>query len=57
MKAVEKTFKSVGLELPNGLLEACKSGKEFKSNQSQFSVASDLSKSKIDTWKLTICSK
>jgi hypothetical protein len=55
--AVEKTFKSIGLEPPKGLLEACKSGKEFKSEQSQFLVTSDLSRGKIDAWKLTIQSK
>jgi hypothetical protein len=53
-EVAEKTFKSIGLELPEGLLDACKSGKEFKSNQVGILVTSKLSKSRIDTWKLTI---
>lgn len=51
---VEKTFKSIDVQLPEGLLDACKSGKEFNGSRGQISVTSKLSKSRIDTWKLTI---
>lgn len=45
----EKTFKSIGVEFPKGLLEACKKGNNFKSDNDNFTVTTELEKSKIDT--------
>jgi hypothetical protein len=56
-RVVEKTFQSIQLEVPKGLLEACKTGKEFQSDLGHFSVTSELRKSNIDSWKLTLQSK
>jgi Protein of unknown function DUF262 len=54
---VEKTFKSIQITIPNGLFAACVAGKVFKSEQNTFTVTSQLTQTKIDTWELLILSK
>ncbi len=49
-----KTFKSLSLEIPNGLLTNISKGKEFQAENEYFFTKLELDKSKIDTWKLTI---
>jgi hypothetical protein len=53
-KTVQKTYKSIGLELPNGLLTNISNEKEFQTENENFNTKLELDKSKIDTWKLTI---
>lgn len=52
-----KTFESLKLEMPNGLLEAIKKPKEFQADSENFRTILQLEKSNIDTWKLTIETK
>ena len=52
-----KTFESLKLPPPNGLIEAIKKPKEFQSDNENFSVVLKCDKSNIDTWKLTIQTK
>lgn len=56
-KVVQKTFESLNLDVPNGLLSNVSNGKEFQANNEFFTTILELDKSKIDTWKLTIISK
>lgn len=51
------TFKSLSLEIPNGLIESIETEKEFENSNDIFSVSTELDKSKIDTWNLKITSK
>tara|TARA_R110000796_G_scaffold143477_1_gene260039 strand:- start:412 stop:870 length:459 start_codon:yes stop_codon:yes gene_type:complete len=50
----QKTFKSLSLEVPNGLLTNISKGKEFQYGNKYFFIKLELNKSKIETWKLTI---
>lgn len=52
-----KTFKSLNLKIPLGLLQAIKASKKFKVETKDFNVSYSLDKSKIETWKLLIVSK
>ncbi len=52
-----KTFKSLTLKIPPGLLKAIKSGKVFKSDGADFITSFTLDQSKIETWKVFIVSK
>lgn len=47
---VQKTFKSLNLEIPNGLLTNITKGKNFQAENKSFYTKLELDKSKIDTW-------
>lgn len=51
------TFKSLSLEIPQGLIEAIDKGKEFESSNDNFSTSLKLYKSKIETWTVKIETK
>lgn len=51
------TFKTLSLEVPQGLIEAIDKGKEFESSNDNYSTSLNLDKSKIDTWTLKIETK
>ncbi len=54
---VEATFKSLSLEIPEGLRYAITKEKDFQDNKENFTTTLKLNKSKIDTWKLEIETK
>lgn len=56
-KTAQKTFASLNLEIPQGLLDAIKSSNNFKADNSDFGVSLSLDRSKVDTWKVIIETK
>ena len=52
-----KTFKSLNLKIPDGLIKSIRAGKEFKANNAEFTTSFTLDQSKIETWKVLIISK
>lgn len=56
-KITKKTFLSLKLKVPNGLLTSIKNGEDFTSDDSEFSVSLVCNRGKVDTWKLTIKAK
>jgi hypothetical protein len=52
-----KTFKSIHLKEPVGLIKAIRLGKKFEGDDTNYSTSFKLDKSKIETWKVTILSK
>ena len=57
LKSTEKTFKTLEIEIPKALLEAIKNGKDFHSENDNFTTDFKIEKSRIDTYKLEIVSK
>ena len=49
-----KTFKSLNLEVPNGLTNSILAPKSFKADTDNFVTSVVLDKSKIETWKVNI---
>lgn len=56
-ETVEKTFKTLEIETPEGLLEAIKKDKDFKSENRSFTTNFTIEKSNIQTFKMEIDSK
>lgn len=56
-KIIQKTYESIGIKLPIGLLERITKEQNFKAENKNFRTELKLEKSKIDTWKLTIDSE
>lgn len=56
-ETTEKTFKTLELEIPKGLLEAMKNAENFKSENDTFVTEFKIEKSNIDTYKMEITSK
>lgn len=56
-ETTEKTFKTLELEMPKGLLEAIKNAKDFKNENEVFSTEFKIDKSNIETYKMEIISK
>ena len=57
MTTTEKTFKTLEIEIPKGLLEAIKNNKEFKSESEIYSVSFKIEKENIEIFKMEIVSK
>jgi hypothetical protein len=49
-----KTFKSLNLDIPNGLTNSILAPKPFKADTDNFAISVVLDKSKIETWKVNI---
>lgn len=56
-ETTETTFKTLEIEIPQGLLEAIKNGKDFKSENDNFTTDFKIENSNIDTYKMEIVSK
>ena len=56
-ETTEKTFKTLEIEIPKGLLEAIKNNKEFKSESEIYSVSFKIEKENIEIFKMEIVSK
>lgn len=57
VETAEKTFKTLEIEIPRGLLEAIKKDEEFKSENDIYNTSFQIEKSKIETFKMEIVSK
>lgn len=56
-KTIEKTFKQLNLEIPQGLIKAASNQNSFKAENDNFSTILKVEKTKIDTWILEIKTK
>lgn len=56
-EVTEKTFSSLNLIIPTGLIKAIRASKTFKGEINGFVVLNKLEKSKIETWKVVIKKK
>lgn len=54
---VELTFRSLSLEIPDGVFDALRREKKFEAMNDRFMTSLKLDRSKIDTWKLIIETK
>ncbi len=56
-KFVQKTFNSLNLPIPIGMINAIEDNQEFKKEETNYFSSIKLKKSRIDTWELTIETK